>query len=61
MIQSINKIKCVPQGSILGPLIILHVNDITNTTSLFGIILFADNTTLLYSNPDISSKTDLIK
>ena len=47
----------VPQGSILGPLLfILYVNDITNTTSLFEIILFADDTTLLYSHPDISSK-----
>ena len=51
----------VPQGSILGPhLFILYVNDITNTTSLFKIILFADDTTLLYSHPDISSKISSI-
>ena len=55
-------IKCgVPQGSILGPLLfILYVNDITTTTSLLEIILFADDTTLLYSHPDISSKVNLI-
>ena len=55
-------IKCgVPQGSILGPLLfILYVNDIITTTSLFDIILFADDTTLLYSHPDISSKINLI-
>ena len=51
---------CTP-GIYLGPLLfILYVNDITNTTSLFEIILFADDTTLLYSHPDISSKIDLI-
>ena len=41
-------------------LFILYVNDITNTTSLFEIILFADDTTLLYSHPDISSKINSI-
>ena len=55
-------IKCgVPQGSVLGPLLfILYVNYITSATSLFEIILFADDTTLLYSHPDIATKINLI-
>ena len=38
------------QGSILGPLLfILHIHDIVNITSLLEIILFADDTTILFS------------
>ena len=45
----------------MGPLLfILYVNDITTTTSLLDVILFADDITLLYSHPDIPSKYNLI-
>ena len=51
----------VPQGSMLGPLLfILYINDIVNTTSLLELILFADDTTLLFSHQDIVSQNDII-
>ena len=51
----------VPQGSILGLLLfILYINDIVNTSNMLQFILFADGTTILFSDKDISNKVDLI-
>ena len=41
-------------------LFILYVNDIVNTTSLLELILFADDTTLLFSHLDIASQNGII-
>ena len=42
-----------PQGSILGPLLLLiYINDICNVSTLAKLILFADDTSLFFSHRD---------
>ena len=60
--SELKDIVCVvPHGSILSPLLfILYVNDITNTSDVLEFILFADDTTILYSHPNIENQINRI-
>ena len=52
----------VPHGSISGPLLfILNINNITNTSTLLDVLLFADDTTILCSRSNTVSKISMIK
>ena len=52
---SLEAISCgVPQGSILGPLLFfLYVNDLKNTSNILDPIMFADDSTLFFTQKDI--------
>ena len=52
----------VPQGSILGPLIfILSINDIKNCSKIVPILLFADDTNVLYSHSNFQILQETIQ
>ena len=60
--STMEKLTCgVPQGSILGPLLFIsYVDDIVNTSYVLEFVLFADDTTILYSHEDLASKIDVV-
>jgi hypothetical protein len=56
-------IKCgVPQGPVLGPLLfLLYINDIENCSELISVILFADDTNILYSHTCLKTLNKIIQ
>ena len=47
--SDINEVRCgIPQGSVMAPLLfIIFINDIVNASSVFDLIMYADDTTLM--------------
>ena len=49
----------VPQGSILGPLLFLiYINDLILSSNKFEYIMYADDTTLIYTQPKLNNVED---
>ena len=56
LINKYRQLTGVPQGSVLGPLLLLiYINDIYNCSKKLSFYLFADDTNLLYADKDLKS------
>ena len=49
-----------PQGSVLGPLFLIYINDILNSSDKLSFYLFADDTNLLYADKNLKSLEETV-
>ena len=50
----------LPQGSVLGPLFIIYINDVANASRLFMSIRYADDTTLSHISSYFGNTDDKV-
>ena len=48
----------VPQGSVLGPIFLIYINNLINAAHMLYCLLFADDTTIFHRNVVLREESD---